>query len=328
MIQKIKETLLSDLNKLESILEDYGFCKIKRSGQWIKCARDEQSSGNGVSVKLDENISCNDYSRGISGDIFTLICDTHHMPFADVLKDFKRRCGIISTYADTHKRTAFGGFYDRVKKAKEFQINNEILSEDILNDYENAYSQKFAKDYINLDVQDKFGIRYDNYSQSIVIPVRDVCGDLIGIKLRRNYNVRDDEPKYVYDVSCNASQTLFGYCYNYPCMVNGTVLVGESEKFVMQCASYGYNNAVGIGSSSLSISQCKHIHQLNPERIILMFDVGLDENTVEKNKTLLRNYNRMSDVEILCWTGKDFADKESPTDRGKEAFERALQNVI
>ena len=53
-------------------------------------------------------------------------------------------------------------------------------------------------------------------------------------------------------------------------------MIFESEKSVLQCASYGYNNAVALGSNNLSEHQAKLILQLNPEHIIFMLDNNIN----------------------------------------------------
>ena len=119
---------------------------------------------------------------------------------------------------------------------------------------------------------------------------------------------------------------MFGYSQNYDELYGNDVIIGEAEKFVMQCDTYGYRNAVGLGSSNLSVTQCKLILALNPNSVTFMLDVGLDKEVLLRNMKLLKSYSSMMCIEIRYWNGNDFSDKESPTDRGKDAFEIALSD--
>ena len=94
------------------------------------------------------------------------------------------------------------------------------------------------------------------------------------------------------------SKTLFGYSNNYSEMYGKTVLVFESEKSVLQCASYGYHNAVALGSNSLSEYQAKMILSLNPQRVIFMLDNDLPIENTKRDIEVLRNVSTMRDFQI------------------------------
>ena len=193
-------------------------------------------------------------------------------------------------------------------------------------------NERFQRDNISLEAQMKFGIGYDVCTDRITIPIRDQHGSLMGIKGRRNHETDNEEdPKYLYLVPCQMSKTLFGYSTNYSSMYGGTVMVFESEKSVLQCASYGYHNAVALGSNSLSEYQAKMILSLNPQKVIFMLDSDLPLENTKRNIDMLRSVAIMRDLQInyFDWTEcLELPAKASPSDEGKEVFEYILAENI
>ena len=125
--------------------------------------------------------------------------------------------------------------------------------------YDNKCNKRFQRDGISFETQRVFGLGFDVASQRITIPLYDELGRLIGVKGRINdSNVSDEVPKYLYLHECAASKYLYGYYQNYQYLFANTVVVGESEKMVMQAYSFGERNVVGIGSNSLSQKQKNH----------------------------------------------------------------------
>lgn len=324
IIEDIKKTLLENPEIICNILEYFGFYHMRICSNRISFANSEDGNKNGISLKLDEALVVKDFVRGHKGDVFSFIMKARNVSFKEVLDRVKYELGI--EYFDfTPKTEPFCGLFSKCKKKKN-TLEYKIYPESILDQYEKGYSKKFFDDHISLATQDKFGIRYDYLNCSIVIPIRSPTGELIGSKLRRNYKVTDTESKYIYDIPCPASQTLFGYAQNYDELYGNDIIIGEAEKFVMQCDSYGYRNAVALASSNLSITQCKLILALNPNSVTFMLDVGLSSEVLLRNMNLLKSYSSMLCIDIRYWNGNNFNDKESPTDRGKDEFEKALSD--
>ena len=104
----------------------------------------------------------------------------------------------------------------------------------------------------------------------------------------------------------------------------------EAEKSVMQIYSYGYRNAVAIGSNSLSTTQCKLIVELQPTKIVFLLDKGLDLENTFANIERLQAYMRMSDAEVWYWNWhlSDLPDKSSPSDYGKDTLDKILTTQL
>lgn len=298
-------------------------------GKNIRFARDEDG-GNNISLRLDEYLWVKDFVTGVSTDIISYIIKEKRTDFKTVLCAIKRILGLGNDWQPTKRRCIFGGAYCSI-------INKEIsqqktYDEGILDCYLPVGNQRFIDDYIDLQTQSKWNIGYDIDTQRITVPIRDEFGQLIGIKGRRNYETDDQyDPKYLYLIPCRMSGTLFGYSENYSSMYGDTVMVFESEKSVLQCASYGYHNAVAIGSNSLSEQQAKLLLQLSPEHIIFMLDNNLPFEITKRNIETLRKFCVMRNLNISYFDWEeclDLSEKASPSDEGKEVLDDILEHCL
>lgn len=331
MLEDIKKELLSNPDKLKDVLEHYNYCNIVIRNTYMSFGRDEQSSKKAIVIRLENNkfLFVTDYSRNINKDLFSYIMEQRKVTFTDVLNTVKSVLGITDYYDFfDSKRYVFGGFYEKIRKKNNCKVRT--YDESILKCYKRCSNKRFIKDNISLASQKYFNIRYDVESQSIVIPIYDQVGQLMGAKARCNWEVEDGEMKYYYLMPCQASLTLYGYAQNYSHLVGNAVYVGESEKFVMQCHSYGIRNCVALGSGTISLKQVQMLMELAPTEIIFLHDAQYDMDNIMRNINMVKNYSRFSEVKLgyWDWTKGNYTDKVSPTDLGKEKFKYILENEI
>ena len=330
MLKEIKKELLNQPEKLKEVLEHYNFHNVIVHQSYISFGRSVDSSKKSIVIRLTNNdyLYVKDYARNIQKDLFTYISEQRLVEFADILSTVKSVLNITDYYDFFGDRGIFGGFYERIRKRNISKINT--YDESLLDKYKMYGNARFVKDHISIDTQQFFGIRYDVESQGIVIPIRNQLGQLMGIKVRCNYEVEDGEMKYYYLIPCAMSRTLFGYSQNYNYLVDNTVYILESEKSVMQCYSYGIRNCVALGSGSISNKQVQMLFELNPKKIIFLHDTGFKQEYLDRNIAMIKNYSRFSEVEIGYWDydGKDYEDKVSPSDLGKYKFEQIISTEI
>lgn len=330
MLADIKKKLLDQPDILKSVLEHFGYCNVINHGKYISCGRDESSSKKSIVIRLENNdyLYVTDYARNMNKDLFSFLIDQRHAEFSEVLLEIKHALGITDYSELFETRSIFGGFYDKVKKNTDRIV--KTYSEEILNKYQNVCNIRFLKDRITLQAQKFFDVGYDVDSNGITIPIRNQVGELMGVKERFNYDVPDGEMKYFYDIPCNMSQTLYGYSQNYNYLTDGTILIFESEKSVMQCYSYGIRNCVALGSGSISVKQVKMLLEINPQKIIFLHDVGYDLENIMRNIQMVTNFSRFSQSECGYWDyfNKGYQNKVSPSDLGEEKFKDILAHEI
>jgi len=330
LLKEIKKELLDNPEKLKELLEYFDFYNIHIHQSYISFGRAQDTSKKSIVIRLIKNdyLYIIDYARNINKDIFTYISEQRLVDFKDIILVVRKILNIDDFSLLNESRGIFGGFYEKIRKRNEYTIRT--YDESILDKYIPLANKRFINDNISITTQQFFGIRYDVESQGIVIPIHNQIGELIGIKVRCNYEVQDGEMKYYYLIPCQMSQTLYGYSQNYNYLVNNVIYIFESEKAVMQCYSYGIRNCIALGSGSISRKQVRMLFELNPQKIIFMHDVGYDLENILRNINIVKNYSRFSEVELGYWDYFDrlYDDKVSASDLGKKELLRIIDTEI
>ena len=322
--------MLDNPEKLEELLEYFNFYNIHIHQSYISFGRAIDSSKKSIAIRLEKNdyLYVSDYARNINQDLFTYISEQRLVDFKDIISVVRKILKIDDFSIFREPQGIFGGFYEKIRKKNEYTCRT--YDESILNKYVALANMRFIRDNITIDAQQFFNIRYDVESQGIVIPIYNQVGELMGVKVRCNYDVQDGEMKYYYLIPCQMSQTLYGYSQNYNYLVNNVIYIFESEKSVMQCYSYGIRNCVALGSGSISRKQVQMLFELNPQKIIFMHDVGFDLENILRNINIVKSYSRFSEVELGYWDFFDrlYDNKVSASDLGKKELLRIMDTEI
>lgn len=332
MLNEIKKTLIEKPDYIKEVLERYKFGNVKLHHTYISFGHDELSSSKSVVIWLENNKFCyvTDYSWNINKDIFSYIMKCRNVEFSNVLNTIKEVLHIDVYESYYRRKRAFGGWYDGIK-VKTSLFDNLVQDENILDEYDPVGNLKFLKDGISLEAQRYFQIMFDSKDNGIVIPVRSDVGELMGVKIRCNYESNEDGfLKYWYKIPCHSSNTLYGYFQNYKHLVENKVFVLESEKGVMQGWSMGYKNCVGLASGSISTRQVQMLLELNPKEIVFLHDQGYGLDRIKRNVDMVKNYSRFIDIPVgyWDWTKGDYPNKVSPTDMSKEILEKIVNNEV
>ena len=330
MLKEIKKELLDNPEKLKELLEYFNFYNVHIHQSYISFGRAQDTSKKSIVVRLEKNdyLYVTDYARNISKDLFSYISEQRLVDFKDIISVVRNILGVDDFGLFNESRGIFGGFYEKIRKRSEYSVRT--YDESVLNKYIPLANKRFIDDNISIAAQQFFGIRYDVESQGIVIPIHNQIGELIGAKVRCNYEVQDGEMKYYYLIPCQASQTLYGYSQNYNYLTNNIIYIYEAEKSIMQCFSYGIRNCVALGSGSISRKQVRMLLELNPKKIIFMHDVGYDLENILRNINMVKNYSRFSEVELGYWDFFDrlYDNKVSASDLGKKELLRIMDTEI
>lgn len=331
---ELKKRLMNNPYHIENILEKYDFHNIDIKSKEIRCGIDEETNVTSIRIKLNENLTANDFGRDIHGDLFSLIMKSKDVELKEVIQTVKKELGI--KYIEFNKpKKIFGGFYDNIKKRNKNNLELKTYDESIMKDYINKYNTLFLKDGISFATQKKFTLGVDHSSCRISVPWYDFEGSLVGIEGRYMGDYKADEVAKWFPIQAfPKSQVLFGYNINYTDLQSAEeIYVGESSKFVMQLDSMGINNAVAIGGNSIHNQQIKQLSWLNPKRIILCLDEGLDEDIIkrqlEKTKILLKFF----DIQVGFVIDRENnllekGSKNSPSDVGIEGFKELINNFV
>lgn len=237
---------------------------------------------------------------------------------------------------------------NRIKADKRAEEPKEIkiLDEKILNHFYDIYHKSFINDGISIKTMKKYGIKLDVYEWRIIIPHRDIDGNLIAVRCRNleNYLVESGR-KYMpiamenQILSAPTSQYLYGLDKNKDTIKRvKKVILLESEKAVMQLDTMLENGnfSVALSSSSLSNFQVEILKELGVEEVIVGLDkeyelYGSDEEKMyarKVRKSIINKLTNFFNVSVIWDRSNLLSLKQSPTDRGYEVFKELYDNRI
>lgn len=278
-----------------------------------------------------------DYKLGESFDIFELIqrMKDYKLPqakdyicsFCGLKQDFNIPCKPCYQWADD-----FTTLFERATKT----VTNKKYNKDILKIFKKKYHINWINENITKEVMDKYDVLYE-YNK-IIIPVKDINGNLIGIRYRTLS--KDNNFKYKpYTDYCGVTytfktrNTFYGLYENAENIRKAKeVILVESEKSVLQCESYLENN-ISLALFGKELSQ-KKIHILLSLGVRIV-NIGIDfdykdKETLDKYfKNVYNVYKKLRPYFNVYWLfNNDIPSdyKDSPTDNGKLIFLEYLES--
>lgn len=337
-ICELKNEISSDYNNIRIILEKIECNRISENKKEFRCAKNKyDSNSTRVVVKKNEGLTSKIYDiETTKGDIFTIIMKIKNCSLRDSLKICCNALGLnfnnMNNYKPKKRKKAFGGFYSSNKNN---QIENmtllKIYDDNELNLFINKGNILFFEDGIHYDIQTIFNIMYDDKTNRIVVPWRDFLGRIVGFMGRYNksaeYCLENNISKWlpIKNYSFFKSQVVYGFYENYNYILEaGRVYVGESEKFVLQLASFGIRNSVAIGSHEVCEVHKRLLLSLGVE-IVLCFDNDISDKINIKQCKKFRNKSSLLQAKVgYVITDDILNDKESPSDRGLDIFKKCV----
>lgn len=329
-VEVLKEYLIQNPNDIIKILEltDFHSISFFDTKKEIRCAYYE--GGNPTSVSINcETLQCYVFSKEIGGDLFYLI-GVHNNWGLNKTLDFISKVLNISDLDNIKIPYIFNGTYKRIKHLK--NKSAKIFKKDILSNFINHPNMRFFEDNISFKTQYKFNIKYDPNTDRIVVPWFNKKGDLVGITGRYNFNQLGNNPKWKALESFQKGNYLYGMYENYEDIKESDcVLIGESEKFVMQLDTYGYHNGLALGNCTITDKQARLIKSLPVKKVILALDEGVNIEHILSQCEKLKGgiFNNSKEIWCIYDTKNEVipkSSKASPTDFGKENFEFLLNN--
>ena len=320
------------------ILEDLGFEHIvERSGKQGAELRFCRAGGDNPSAMqfFLETLKFRCYTTGERGDMYSLVMQQKDCDFPTALHYIAKKAGIRANTLNKPVKLPFGGFYKRLsKELQEPEYSMRTYNESTLEPYLGKCNLMFQKDGIDFMTQEFFRVGYDLESLRVTVPNWTLDGKLCGIMGRSNDPRCPHDERWLPVIPCSRTYTLYGFHQNYSDIQSkGIVVIGESEKFVMQMRSMGSNVGLATCGCDVSTVQSKHIKGLLVPKVILAYDEGLEEEQIraEAEKLVVDNpilQNRVGYVwdaehEIL-----PVGSKASPTDFGKEAFSFLVKQKV
>lgn len=340
----VKETLTT--NDIVDLLHELHADPIRR-GNEVHCRTICHSGHKHKLIYFAESktFSCFTDSCGFGFDIFILVEKVYNIDFPQA---FKYVCGKFNISIDggsyNSPDTVDTSFIRKFKQKKEPTIYKE-LSTNLLRGYYDLYHKSWVEDGIGMKTMRKFGVMYSIMENKIIIPHYSIDGKLIGVRGRAlNQDEIDMGRKYmpVYHPKGGVLKHMTGgniYGLNVTkkdIIRHKTILLFESEKGPQQLDTMLPEMSIGggISGSALSWEQVNIMRKLGVEHVVIGVDKewqGKEEEKFYKQKIKSGMIDKLlPDFRVsILWDRDDILDlKDSPTDKGVEAFLHLWRNKI
>lgn len=304
-----------------------------------------------------------------SFDIFSLVQTRKELlgekcSFVQALKYVCDFCGIdAGDIKDEIKYDNHCDWQSCLQKYTRYKSNpkeNQIYDKSILDNLEDRYHIDWINEGISIETQQKFGIKWYNYRQQIVIPTFDDVGNFIGAHCR-NLLPKAIEQGYKYmpfsslsfDYNFNTGNILYGLNVNKENIrYTKTAILFEAPKSVMMLEDItDMNNSVALFGMNMQKVKRDLLMKYDCEHYIIALDRQYDKQykdgnfcdengneikvktdeyaryikTIGKIVKLLKPYG-IVDVIIDSDENRKLPYKASPVDCGKEIWEYLYKN--
>lgn len=190
------------------------------------------------------------------------------------------------------------------KHGEEFNTERKKYDKHILTYFDNAYYEDWLKEGLSVDALNKFGIKWYNREQQIVIPCYDRDANLVGIRVRNtNPDMADKLGKY------RPLEMLNGMVYKFPTndyfygenlnsdyirKIKKCCLV-ESEKAVIKSETFfGRKNfCLGLMGHSIGQEQINYLVELGVKDIYLCLDWDYHSVNDDEYDTYVEGVNKL-----------------------------------
>ena len=215
----------------------------------------------------------------------------------------------------------------------------------------NTFYKGWIDEGISISSMEKFGIRWDEVGERIIIPCFDVYGNCVGVrtrvfdkylidkwgkympyqKLSQLYHDKNGKPIKLLDYSFSTSMFLYGLYENKDIIRKlKKAYVFEGEKSVLKCDSYfGEYPAVATYTHNISDRQLIALGELGVQTVILCYDY--DGGTERENyKKLCKKIRNMGFSAYYLYKGYDteLDIHDAPVDQGKDVYIKLLKNKL
>lgn len=271
------------------------------------------------------NGSFYDFSSGIGGGVVTFVKKHYKCSFEEAIKILAQYVGISKNSLNTHERPSMLSvcrkYKDDLKSGK--PIVGKKIPDVNFRKYERRWDKLsvWEEDGISRNSLVEFDVAYDEFSNRIVYPIKDMDGVV------RNVGGRTIDPdwkakklrKYTYFYSWeNGMSLIYGLFENKDAILAANeIIIFEGCKSVLLANTWGIRNTGALLTSHLSKAQMLILISLGV-RVVFALDKDVSIRD-DKNIISLKKYVSVEYIKDLCGL---LNDKDSPVDKGYDVFQR------
>jgi len=343
-LQQIKKEIFQK-ELVQKLLESMGCEEVKPSsnGERLDGARPTGTNSKGFSVYLDEHLVAKVWTQEHlpQVDIFGLVSIfKHNKETSDTIhKDLSNaKRYIINTLklkgyenGKAKEVTDYNFFLRDIQKKRRKRVKstpNPTLHDSVMEEFCISPFQGWIDEGINWNTQDKFQVGMDIPTERVIFPVKNLYGEIVGIRGRATRKEDEDKAKYLPIYSFERNKELFNLHNAVPYIKEqNTVVFFEAEKSTMLAYQYGHGNTVSQMGTAISETQVKLIRRIAPEaKIILGFDKDKGTSKVKEIAKVFSHFDNVYSIydvdDYLELTDKK---ADAPVDKGKEVYEFLLK---
>ena len=332
MIIKIKDKLRDNPESIIHILNELGCENIKP----LKGHEIRWGSSNGSKINI-ETLSYASFSHNHKGDIITMVSLLKEIDLGQAIKWLAKELNLSYEYSEKVEVVLpFNGFFKQYSKVKDNDVNPpKTYPIEKLDEYEEAGNTLWLEDGISLKTQEYFDVRFDHFSNRIIIPHFNEIGELIGCVGRINKKEVDSKTsKYISPISFSKSKNLYGLNKNYQNIQNSGILyIFEAEKSTMLMHEYGMDMSVSLGGKEIHPRQKEIIKSLYLDNCVLCLDESVTEEEIIEECKKIQILNPFFRNKIGYIYDRDNkymkkGSKCSPIDLGIDIFLKLLEECL
>lgn len=317
----IKDYIIAN-NKAEFILSSIGVEKITEHSDYWSAPMPDGDNKNGI-VLYKDDLGFKSYSRGLSGDIFTLIEYIKGTDFRGAMNWLCNLLDLDSSFTPAPPKkdvlSVFTKHLCRSQDVADIELPKEAF--DNMLDIEHI---SLLREGITPEAFRRFGCLYNIDRQRIVYVWRRwFDGKAVGMNQRTTNEAWQELgiSKFIFSKGFNKGNSLYGLWENYNDIKRkGEVVVFEAEKSVLKRASQLDNTAVALGGKTVTEEQIRILLSLNVS-IVLAFDQDVG---VEHVNEVAKRLSKYRDVYVIDSSG--LGDKMSPADLCESEYKKLYKN--
>ena len=279
------------------------------------------------SVRPEENVFY-DFSSGQGGNIISFVMAYNHCSFFKAVD-------ILRAYSNMYSNTGDGANAESVihltstqiarrfapRKTREKKSNPKIYADDYMSRFkwDKEKLKPWFDEGISWESMRKFDVRYDQLSNRIVFPIRNMSGQIINVSGRTldpDYKAKKLR-KYTYFSGFDGGlNTLYGFYENKETIAQSNeIILFEGCKSVLKADTWGVGNTAAVLTSHLNQFQKLQIIKLGVD-VVVAFDDGIDI-PADRNIRKLIPYVK---VYYIFDFERQLQEKDAPVDKGYEVF--------
>lgn len=264
-----------------------------------------------------------DFSSGIGGTAITFLKNYHRISTGDAIEMLKKRAEISNEITTRQK-------FEACSAAKKFLVKNKhtktskstALPDNCMDKYliKPDKMKVWADEGISMASMERFQVRYDDFSNRLVYPIRNPNGQIVNIGGRTlvpDWKERKLR-KYTYFYPWGELKTIYGLAENLQYIKERKeIIIFEGAKSVLVADTWGIRNAGAILTSHLNVNQMKLLAKLGCDVVF-----ALDKEIKIKEDHNIKRLKQYVNVFYL-WDKDCLLDaKDSPVDKGVEVWKK------